>query len=87
MKAVRTDCNDKKKAAIERQVIVTWYTPEEKTPPEDCTVALSFSGTDKNRSYINALGTGMYWEDIGWYIVGLSNAADFYVHKWCDLEP
>ena len=28
----------------ERQVIVTWYTPEEKMPPEDLFVVVTFSG-------------------------------------------
>ena len=44
------------KAAAERQVIVTWYTPEEKLPPDDGDVVVTFSGNYGQCSYRHALG-------------------------------
>ena len=73
---------------IERQVIVTWYTPEEKLPPEDWYCVVSFSADDGNCHYDHALGIGVYWDDgHGWYVEGLSDKAEFTVHAWADLDP
>lgn len=71
----------------ERQVIVTWFTPEEKLPPEDWFCVVTYSGKDGNKGYDHALGIGAYWEDGGWYIEGLSDEAEFTVHAWADLDP
>ena len=70
----------------ERQVIVTWFTPEEKMPDEDLFYVVTFSGKDGNQHYENAIGTGAWYSD-GWYIIGLSEDADFTVHAWADLDP
>ena len=71
---------------IEKQVITTWYTPEEKLPPEDIGVIATISGKAKNYTLDHAVVT-MYWcADEGWY----SDEYDFTeltVHAWCDLEP
>ena len=39
----------KKKAAVNRQVIVTWFTPEEKLPEEDIGVLATVTARAKNR--------------------------------------
>lgn len=73
---------------IERQVIVTWYTPEEKLPPEDYCMVVTVSGRDGNINYDHALQVGNYADDgCGWIIEGFSNEAQFTVHAWCDLNP
>ena len=60
------------KAAAERQVIVTWYKPEEKLPPEDEYVVITFSGRRNiNQLYIHALGIGVYYQGDGWLIDGM----------------
>jgi hypothetical protein len=78
---------------IERQVIVTWYAPVEKRPPEDVEVMATISGRGRrigiDKSDINFKQTiiPMYYDkDEGWY----STIYDFdllIVHAWCDLEP
>ena len=75
---------------IERQVIATWYKPEEKLPPEEWdTVLLTVSGEGENVKYDHAFALGGYDPDIGWYLDGFEEKAlkDFTVHAWCDLEP
>ena len=51
-----------------RQDIATWYTPEEKRPPENETVVITFNGP----RHIHALGCGAYCEDEGWLIYGMN---------------
>ena len=41
---------------IEKQVLTTWYTPEEKLPPEGILTVVTFSGKDGNNTYTNAIG-------------------------------
>ena len=53
--------DDRMSAAVERQVIVTWYTPDEKMPPEGDFVVVPFSGTDRNRTYDHAFGIANWW--------------------------
>ena len=76
---------------IERQVIVTWYTPEEKMPPEDLIVVLSVSGKLGAVEYDHALAIGSWMDDgLGWMIEDpcLSSTADgLEVHAWADLDP
>ena len=72
----------------ERQVIVSWYTPEEKLPPEGMLVVVSFSGKDGNRHYDRTIGIAEWFNDgCGWMICELSDDAEFLIHAWCDLEP
>lgn len=74
------------KGMIERQVIVTWHTPEEKLPEEGLFVVVSFSGKAGNITYDHTFGIAEWWNDgDGWE---LYNAPDeFTIHAWCDLEP
>ena len=69
-----------------RQDIATWYTPEEKLPPEDEIVVITFNGP----RHIHALGCGAYCEDEGWWLIYGMNETDsdkMTVEAWCDLEP
>ena len=71
---------------VERQVIVTWYTPKEKLP-EDCTSVLcTISGTADGVVFERAILPLEYADDqYGW----LSYEYDFQeltVHAWCDLD-
>ena len=54
-----------------RQDIATWYTPEEKRPPENETVVITFNGP----RHIHALGCGAYCEDEGWLIYGMKTSS------------
>ena len=73
---------------IERQVIVTWYTPEEKLPPEHYQVVVTVSGTDGYVTYEHALMLATYAEDgLGWLIDGCSDDVDLTVEAWADLDP
>ena len=74
---------------VERQVIVTWYKPEERVPKDCDFVVVSISGHCRNVRYDHALMIGSYYDDdgSGWEIDGLPENAEFTVHAWCDLEP
>lgn len=50
---------------IERQVITTWYTPEEKLPKDDYFVIVTVSGTLRNVTYDHAFAIANYIEDDG----------------------
>lgn len=71
---------------IERQVIVTWYTPEEKTPGEDDGVIATVSG-DVNGAIIfeRAIIVVRWNKTEGWYSEDYS-FTHLTVHAWCDLE-
>ena len=72
---------------IERQVIVTWYTPEEKLPPEDMGVIATVSGNvNGTLIFERALQTAYYDKKEGWYSEEYS-FTELTVHAWCDLEP
>lgn len=79
---------------IERQVIVTWYTPEEKLPKEGERVPCTISGFVGSWLFHRALVLGKYREDKGWEFdeafTGEPNIARIRaitVHAWADLEP
>lgn len=73
---------------IERQVIVNWYTPEEKMPPDGIFVVVSFSGKSGNIKYDHTFGIADWFDDgLGWIIDGLPEDAEFTIHAWCDLMP
>lgn len=77
------------KAAEERQVIVTWYKPEEKLPPEYEDV-VTFSGKiNKYVSYEHAIGIGDYFPGKGWLIDGMDweESDAMTIEAWADLEP
>ena len=73
---------------IERQVFVTWYTPDEKLPPDDIFVVITMSGTGPYITYDHALMLAE-WDSVeGWIIDGLNaDTEKVTVHAWCDLEP
>lgn len=78
---------------IEKQVIVTWFTPEEKLPPDEKKmVIVTFSGRDGSILYDHALRMGIWcdnddgWCVSGWIIEGLSYSAEYVIHAWCDLK-
>lgn len=73
---------------VERQVIVTWYTMEEKMPEEGQFTIVTFSGRWKNVTYVHTFGIAEWYDDgLGWTINGLPEDAEFTVHAWCDLDP
>ena len=72
---------------IERHVIVTWYTPEEKLPDLDVSVIATVSGKADNITFDHAL-TILFWcgEGEGWYSAEY-DFKELEVHYWCDLAP
>lgn len=76
---------------IERQVITTWYTPEEKLPKDDYFVIVTVSGTLRNVTYDHAFAIANYIEDDGgwWFEDPLMERFndDVTVHAWADLAP
>ena len=76
----------KRKAAIERQVIVTWFTPEEKLPEEDVCVLATVTATAGNKRFIRTVLPVFYCKSEGWYELDYG-FSELTVHAWCDLEP
>lgn len=75
---------------VERQVIVTWHDPEEKTPEEGLIVPLTISGNTRNITFDHALVMGEWYEGEGWCIEPYDftlKYATLTVHAWADLEP
>ena len=73
------------KAAINRQVIATWITPEEGLPEEGIDVVATVSGKAEGVTFDHALVV-LYWcKDEGWYSDEY-NFTELTVHAWCDLE-
>ena len=73
---------------IERQVIVNWYTPEEKLPEEGEFVIVTFSGNDQDHriKYDHTFGIAEWCNDgEGWYLY--DGPPEFTIHAWSDLEP
>ena len=72
---------------IERMVIVTWYTPEQKLPAEDEGVIATVSGDVKGVVFFeHAVITARWSKAEGWYSDEY-NFTHLTVHAWCDLEP
>lgn len=90
---IEDSCND--------QMIVTWFTPEKKDPPEGKDLAITFSGTVVDTeskvccgkpvvSFDHELGTGRYCsERKSWEIDGFSREESdiLTVDAWADLNP
>lgn len=72
---------------VERQMFVTWYTPEEKLPKEGYIVVASVSGSRENVCYDHAFMLVEWYEGDGFYPTELDDMDDFTVHAWCDLVP
>ena len=76
----------KRKAAINRQVIVTWFTPEEKLPEEDICVLATVTATAGNKRFIRTVLPVFYCISEGWYELDYG-FSELTVHAWCDLDP
>lgn len=74
---------------IERQVIVTWYTPEEKLPEEDVFTIVTASGRIGNIGYDHAFAIATYDKSMGWIFDDpyLDISRGLTVEAWADLEP
>lgn len=78
---------------IERQVFVTWYTPEEKLPEDGIFVVATISGRVGNITYDHAMTIAEYYEGEGWVmpetekITRMSDVDHITVNAWADLEP
>lgn len=72
---------------IERQAIITWYTMDEKKPPEDTDMLVTFSGKLGHVTYEHVLAIGMWDAYEGWVINGIPEDAEITVHAWADIEP
>lgn len=75
---------------VERQVIASWYKPEEKLPPENWdTMLLTIAGHGKNVQYDHAFAIGGYDPENGWFLEGPDEdkLTEFTVHAWSDIEP
>lgn len=70
-----------------RKEEITWYTPEEKLPPEGIIVALNISGKMGRVGYEHALVTGAWCADVeGWMLEYIdTEGAEFTVHEWADI--
>ena len=75
---------------VERQVFVTWHTPDEKLPPEGNFVVATISGNTRNVTFDHAMVMAEWYDGEGWCIEGYDfglKGASLTVHAWCDLEP
>lgn len=75
----------------ERQVIVTWLTPEEALPPEYMVVVATISGrgvcNGQGIEYDHAMMMMEYAEDgCGWMSSDGVEFDELTVHAWADLE-
>lgn len=74
---------------VERMVIVTWHTPEEKTPPNADFIVVTVSGTAGVVKYDHAIALASWDDNDGWWfpdiMVGENDSLK--VLAWCDLEP
>ena len=80
----------RKHPAVERQVIASWYKPEEKLPPAEYdAILLTVSGRGNGVVYDHAFAIGGYDPKSGWYLENLSGEIleEFAVNAWCDIEP
>ena len=73
---------------IERQTIVTWYTPEEKMPNEGDITVVTISGKGKQITYDHAFALAEWYNDgDGWFVHDVDLLDEFTVHAWADLTP
>ena len=78
------------KVAIEKQVIVNWYTPGERLPEEGVFVVATVSGKCRNITWDHALVVAEYYADCGWFFDEYDpdlKHSYLTVHAWADLEP
>ena len=72
---------------IERQVIVTWYTPDEKLPPEGIEVICTINGKTDSVCFENAMEFLIWDKDTGWWSAYHGWIKELEVIAWCDLMP
>lgn len=75
---------------IEKQVIVNWYKPDQKLPPDGEAVPATVSGKSGSHYIQHALVTAEFYEGEGWFVEGFDTdkkGAWLVVHAWADLEP
>ena len=73
---------------IERQVIVTWYTPDEKKPPKGDIVLVTVSGRrGRYISYDHAFALASWYDDGDGFLLEDGHIDDFVIHAWADIEP
>lgn len=76
---------------VEKQVIVNWYEPREKLPPEGMIVAATISGKTGNITFDHALVMAEWYDDGDGWTVGdfdfTKKGSSLTVHAWADLEP
>ena len=71
---------------IERQVIVTWYAPDEDLPEDGQIVVVTISGSKPGVTCDHTLTTAEWYENSGWTLTDM-DLDEFTVHAWCDLDP
>lgn len=75
---------------VERQVITTWYKPDEKLPEDGIIVVATISGKSRSIGFDHALVTAEYYSDEGWCVDPFDfslKGSWITVHAWADLEP
>lgn len=72
---------------IEKQVIVIWYTPDERLPEPYTLVAATISGRRGRMIYERTLCIVEWADDgCGWMPAEGPDFDELIVHAWCDLE-
>lgn len=71
---------------IKRQMIVTWWKPDEKLPPKEWdTVICTVSGRAGNINFDRAIMFMSFDEECGWFSYDYE-FDELTVHAWADLE-
>lgn len=74
------------KGLVQKQVIVQWYTPEERVPQNDFAVLATVSGKAKGVEFKHVLMIMIYDTEEGWFSMEYE-FDELTVHAWCDLRP
>ena len=74
------------KGLVQKQVIVQWYTPEERVPQNDFAVLATVSGKAKGVEFKQALMIMIYDTEEGWFSMEYE-FDELTVHAWCDIDP
>lgn len=73
---------------IERQLIATWFTPEERLPKEGDITLVTIVGKGHSVTYDHCFALAEWWNDDGWFFEDPAlRDADITVLTWCDLAP
>lgn len=74
------------KGLVQKQVIVQWYTPEERVPQNDFAVLATVSGKANGVEFKHALMIMIYDTEEGWFSMEYE-FDELTVHAWCDIDP